>query len=64
MIKWDLYRMKVEMIEDDYAEFKRRQKRIMWWLQIVLTHLSAKKAAGVFYDYRDALYQKQLLDGK
>ena len=31
-IKWNLYRERVENINDDYADFKRIQKKIFWWL--------------------------------
>lgn len=43
MIKWDLYRAKCEQIEDEYADFKKVQVKIMWWLQIVLRHLAVEK---------------------
>jgi len=34
-VKWELYRQKVEQIEEEYAEFKRRQKKIQWWLNFI-----------------------------
>jgi hypothetical protein len=35
MIKWQLYREKCEYVEDQYADFKRLQKRIYWLLCLV-----------------------------
>lgn len=32
MLKWDLYRNKCEQIEEDYANFKKMQKKINWWM--------------------------------
>ena len=35
MLKWDLFRLKCEQIDIDYAEFKKRQKKIRWWNEII-----------------------------
>ena len=35
MIKWGLYRQKVEEIEDKYADFKRIQKKIEWLIVLI-----------------------------
>lgn len=43
-IKWELYRQRVELIEDDYAEFKRRQKKIQWWLDFIMRDHAIRKA--------------------
>ena len=36
MLKWELYRNKCEQIEDDYAAFKKMQKKINWWMQFIM----------------------------
>lgn len=50
--KWDLYRDRVENINDDYADFKRVQKKIFWWLQIILRDVALKRTAYRFYEHR------------
>ena len=58
-IKWELYRQRVEQIEDDYAEFKRRQKKIQWWLNFVKRHQVIKKARHNF-EQNHALVQEKI----
>lgn len=51
MLKWELYRLKCEDIEDRYAEFKKRQLKILWWNQIIARHAMAKKAKWNFDEH-------------
>ena len=60
MIKWELYRQRVDQIEDDYAEFKRRQKRINWWLYIIMRHLATRKILAVFESHLAEVTRKRL----
>ena len=60
MMKWELYRQRVDQIEDDYADFKRRQKRINWWLFIIMRHIAVKKAVAVFHAHLAEVTRKRL----
>ena len=51
-VKWDFYRERVENINDDYADFKRVQKKTFWWLQILLRDSFVKRVAFRFYEHR------------
>ena len=52
-IKWELYRQKVENIEDDYADFKKRQKKIFWWLQLILVKRCIMKSKYNFEKHKE-----------
>ena len=54
MLKWELYRLRVEAIEDDYADFKRVQKKINLWLFILLRHLALHKISRRFQEGKAA----------
>lgn len=51
MIKWDLYRIKCEDIEERYAAFKKLQLKIFWWNQIFARHRMSKKAKWNFDEH-------------
>ena len=51
MLKWDLYRIKCEDINDRYANFKKTQTKIFWWNQIIARHFMAKKAKWNFDEH-------------
>ena len=50
--KWDLYRAKCDMIDDEYAEFKRKQVRIKLWFQVIMRDIMLRKVVDAFYDFR------------
>ena len=43
-IKWDLYRIKCDEIDQKYSEFKKRQLKIFWWLQLASVQIIIKKS--------------------
>jgi len=55
MLKWELYRLRVDSIEDDYADFKRLQKKINQWLFITLRHLAVHKVLHRFKEHKAAV---------
>lgn len=55
MLKWDLYRLRVEKIEDDYADFKRLQKKIGMWNHIILRDIAVRKVIARFYEHKAAV---------
>ena len=60
MVKWELYRQRVDQIDDEYAVFKRSQKRINWWLFLILRHLATKKVVAVFQAHLAEVRREQL----
>jgi hypothetical protein len=42
-IKWDLYRAKCEEVEDQYADFKRLQKKINWYVSLITRALITRR---------------------
>ena len=51
MLKWDLYRLKCEDIEERHAQFKKLQMKILWWNQIIARHRMSKKAKWNFDEH-------------
>lgn len=50
-IKWDIYRIRCEDIEERYAQFKKTQMKILWWNQIIARHNMSKKAKWNFDEH-------------
>lgn len=42
-IKWDLYRAKCEDVEDQYADFKRLQKKINWFISLIFRAMITRR---------------------
>ena len=51
MLKWDLYRLKCDDIDERYAQFKKLQMKILWWNQIFFRHQMCKKAKWNFDEH-------------
>ena len=60
MIKWELYRQKVELIEDKYADFKKIQKKIEWLVTLIKRNKILKVIYQKFDAHRAAVYFKLL----
>ena len=60
MIKWDLYRKKVEQVEDDYAEFKKQQKRILIFNHLISFNTIMTRLRDNFYQHKEITYRKRV----
>ena len=49
MIKWDLYRLKCEEIEEQYADFKRAQRKIRELLTRITLNTILKTLKNNYY---------------
>lgn len=59
MLKWELYRIKCDQIDEDYAAFKKTQLKINWWLRIILERRMVKKTLENFVEHRERTFLKQ-----
>lgn len=51
MVKWNLYRAKVDNIDERWHMFKKRQMKISWWLQLIKRHFAIKKSKFNFDEH-------------
>jgi hypothetical protein len=54
-VKWDLYRLKCDQIEEKYAAFKKMQMKKKWWFQFLVRRRSYLKAMSDFSQRREEL---------
>lgn len=52
MVKWDLYRYKAEQVEDDYADFKRHQKKVYMFVGLIARSTMLQRLQHNFYLHR------------
>ena len=52
--------MRVEQIEDDYANFKKRQMKIFWWLQLVTVKIMISKSMKNFVQWQHIVTMNRL----
>lgn len=52
-IKWDLYRAKCEDVEDQYADFKRLQKKINWFISLITRAVITRRLKQNFDDNKE-----------
>ena len=60
LIKWDLYRVKCDQIDEDYAMFKKSQIKIFWWLQLIKVHVVYTRLMENFLKYRELVFLQRL----
>ena len=53
MVKWNLYKLKVDQIDENYANFKKRQLKILWWNQIISLCFKIRKCNENYLDFRN-----------
>ena len=58
MTKWDLYRIRVDQIDEKWHEFKKRQMKILWWNCIIMRHFACKKAKYNFDEHLRLMIKK------
>ena len=46
-----MYRIRVDLIDEKWHEFKKRQMKILWWNCIIMRHFACKKAKYNFDEF-------------
>lgn len=58
MEKWNMYRVRVDQIDEKWHEFKKRQMKILWWNCLIHRHFACKKAKYNFDEFLRIVIQR------